>query len=100
MPVVRIEDGSNADEEGAPSGQRGTAVASTTDSGKVTVVDAKEHIESEVEPADAIGLDHVAKIFTVSGRYSEVNQEQIDRVRMSKREYFCSSLKLLHLIFT
>jgi len=55
MPVVRIEDGSNADEEGAPSGQRGTAVASTTDSGKVTVVDAKEHIESEVEPADAIG---------------------------------------------
>ena len=66
-----------------------------TDSGTITIVDAKEHIEPTQDAPSSVKLNHVAKIFTVSGRFSEVNQEQIERVRMSKYRVSVYSINLI-----
>jgi len=81
-----IEDETLRDEdvEAALSGCLST-LTMASDSGTVTVVDAKEQMKSIISPNTVRpALGKVAKIFKVSDRFSEVNQEQIDRIRMSK----------------
>jgi len=78
-----VENETLKDKEAAFSG---SLTMAATDSGTVSaVVDAKKHLESVRSPNTIRpALGKMAKIFTVSGHFSEVNQEQIDRVRMSK----------------
>jgi hypothetical protein len=51
------------------------------------LVDPKEHIEDDPRLSTVTirpGMEDLAKLFITSNRIEEVNQEQLDRVRMSK----------------